>query len=464
MGARCERPNLPVRRPGPGTPVTVVGLARSGAAAARWLLKMGCQVRVSEAADRPELQETARELMAAGAAVEWGKHSRSFIEGSALLIVSPGVPAESKPVRWAAASGIPVVGELELGSWYCPGRMVAITGSNGKSTVATLVGEILAAAGREAAVCGNIGRPLCGELERIRPATLVVLEVSSFQLETSLAFHSEIASILNLTENHLDRHGSLARYRETKARLFDFQKPDGWALLNADDPGSAGFRERVRAHVAFFSRKRKVVGACLQGDRLTLNLPALSGTICSRGELPKIGAHHEENALAAAGLAGLLGVPPEISGQVLKSFQGLPHRQQLVATVKGITFVNDSKSTTVASGLRAIEAAPGRVVLIAGGRDKGSDFRRLKACASKLKAVVLIGEDGDRIGSALKGVIPLRKARDLDEAVELAFELARARDCVLLSPMCASFDMFRDFEERGERFSEAVQELAACGT
>ncbi len=448
-------------RPGPGTPVTVLGLARSGIAAARFLQRLGCVVRVSELSRTPAVLQAARDLEQAGALVETGGHSRGFIEGSALVVLSPGIPLSAPPVCWAARAGIPVVSELELGSWYCAGRTVAVTGSNGKSTVVSMVGEILRAAGKDTVVCGNIGTPLCSVLDRIEPETHVVLEVSSFQLEPSLSFHSQVACVLNVTDNHLDRHGSFADYLAAKARLFSYQSRGGWAVLNADDAGCSSMDGEIRAQRVSFSRTKGVSGAFLRGSELRLNLPALAGTICRVEDLARKGLHDQENGLAAACIAGLLGVPPEISGQVLSSFKGLPHRQEWVAQREGVTFINDSKSTTVASGIRAIEAAPGPVVLIAGGRDKGGDFSRLRVLNSKLKAAVLIGEDGPKIAHSLKGAVPLKKAQDLREAVRTAFGLARPGECVLLSPMCTSFDMFRDFEERGEKFVEVVQAMGS---
>lgn len=455
-----------VQRPGPGTPVTVVGLARSGIAAAQWLLKLGALVRVTEAGKSPALEQAEERLTAEGALVELGRHTRHFIDGARLLVVSPGVPPTAAPIRWALKQGIPMVNELELGSWYCPGRIVAVTGSNGKSTVVTMVGEILKAAGRaglpagrQAVVCGNIGTPLCSVLDRITPSTIVVLEVSSFQLEGTLSFHAEIGCILNISENHLDRHGSFSNYRAVKGKLFAYQRQNHWAVLNAEDPSFSFLKRQVRGRLVSFHRTRKVFGAYGEGEWLTLNLPSVAGAICRRKDLPQPGAHQEMNALAAACIAGLLGVEPKVSGEVLKGFQGLPHRQQVVATVRGVTFINDSKSTTVASGLSAIEAAAGRVVLIAGGRDKGSDFRRLKAWKRKLKCAVLFGEDGPRIAAHLNGAVRLFRAKDLPEAVQTAFRVAEKGECVLLSPMCTSFDMFRDFEERGERFIQTVGQL-----
>jgi len=451
----------PIRRPGPGMPVTVVGLARSGVAAARWLLRLGCVVRVSELGRTPAVLKAAQELECDGALVETGGHTPAFIQGSRLIVVSPGVALSSPPVRWARERGIPVVGELELGSWYCCGQMVAVTGSNGKSTVVSMLGRILEEAGREVVVCGNIGTPLCSVLDRIEPETAVVLEVSSFQLEPSLSFHARIGCVLNVTDNHLDRHGSFERYLAAKAKLFSHQSCAGWAVLNADDAGAFSLKRLVRGQTVLFSRRQRVSGAYLKEGRLHLDLPGLAGPICRVDELALPALHDQENALAAACMAGLLRVPPQISGRALSSFRGLPHRQEYVGELRGVTFINDSKSTTVASGIRAIEAAPGPVVLIAGGRDKGGDFRQLRPWIRKLKAAVLIGEDGPKIATCLKGTVPLKRAQDLPEAVRAAFGMAAPGECVLLSPMCTSFDMFRDFEERGEKFVETVRTMGA---
>lgn len=449
-----------IRRPGPGQSVTVVGLARSGEAAARLLLRQGCFVRVTESADRPQIRQAAAELEALGAEVEVGRHTRLFVRGASLLVTSPGVPPGADPIRWAGERGTPVIGELELGSWYCSGRIAAVTGSNGKSTVVSLIGKMLQASGQETVVCGNIGQPLTGQIDRIGPRTAVVLEVSSFQLESSLSFHAKVGAVLNLSDNHLDRHGSFKAYREAKARLLTAQQTGEWTVLNADSPGSSSMKSEVRGGLLFFSRLGKVPGAWVEQGEIRLDLPGCAGPVLPVSDLRLRGAHNEENALAAACMAGLMGASPETIAQTLKNFPGLPHRQERVAQIRGVTFINDSKSTTVASGIRAIEAAPGQVVLIAGGRDKGSDFHQLRAWTRKLKAAVLIGEDGPKIAACLKKSVPTRRAGTLQEAVRAAFELAGCGECVLLSPMCTSFDMFRDFEERGDQFTQAVQEMA----
>ncbi|MBI3317986.1 MAG: UDP-N-acetylmuramoyl-L-alanine--D-glutamate ligase [Candidatus Omnitrophica bacterium] len=448
-----------VKRPGPGTCVTVVGLARSGLSAARFLLELGCRVRVTELARSPDLEAAAKELLSRGAAVELGGHSVSFLEESDLIVASPGVPRQALPLRWAGRQGVPVAGELELGSWYASGRLIAVTGTNGKSTVVTLLGEILKAAGKEAVVCGNIGQPLCGVLSQVRPSTLVVMEVSSFQLEISLSFNPEIACVLNVTANHLDRHRRMSDYRAAKGRIFSHQSGRGWGVLNADDPGSLRLLRRVKGSWAAFSRRRETTGAYFKEGWLRLSLPSGSARILPQEALFKRGAHDEENALAAAAIGGLLEVPPEPMAGVLRTFEGLAHRQQEVGTVRGVLFVNDSKSTTVAAGLKAIEAASRPVVLIAGGRDKGSDFAPLRALRRRIKGAVVIGEDGPKIASALPRAVSCKAAGSLREAVRFAFTMARPGECVLLSPMCASFDMFRDFEDRGAQFEKAVREL-----
>ncbi len=447
----------PIARPGPGTAVTVLGMARSGLAAAEWLLRVGCRVRVTEKTDSAPLRAQARRLQKMGAIVECGGHTRAFVDGSSLVVASPGVPASADPIRWALSSGIPVVNELDMASWYCSGRIVAVTGSNGKSTVVTLIGQMLTESGLDAIVCGNIGTPLSAVLPRVGPKTRVVLETSSFQLEQNKAFHPEVGVVLNLTDNHLDRHGSFAEYQQAKGRMFAYQTPSEWALLNADQSGSSALEKLAQGQLVWFSRKRPVAGAYFKNGELVLNLGSTNGTVCKINQLYGRGVHHEENALAASCAAALMGASVKACGRVLRSFVGLPHRQQKIAVYRGVTFINDSKATTVAAGICAIEATAGPVILIAGGRDKGSDFTRLQPWVKRLKAAVLIGEDGPKIARCLNGKIPLVQSASMNEAVKKAFELARTGGSVLLSPMCTSFDMFRDFEDRGEKFVEAVK-------
>lgn len=440
----------------------VVGLGKSGISACRFLQPRGCRVRATEQATSPALTELAQALTAQGITVELGGHTEHFCEGSDLVVVSPGVPASALPIQWARRRGVPVIGELELGARFCQGRLVAITGSNGKSTVTAWTGAMLELAERPVVVAGNIGVPLTAQIPAIRPETTAVVEVSSFQLETVDRFHPSVACLLNVTPNHLDRHQQFADYVAAKRRLLTQQRALDWTILNADDPICQSLRPAVRGRLLEFSRQQPVRGAYLAGEELMLVLRARRYRLASVDELLLPGGHNVANALAVAAIGGALGVEPEVIGEALRQFRGLPHRLEPVATWHEITFVNDSKSTTVEAGLRALEACPGRAVLIAGGKDKGSDFSRLAhGAAKKLRAAVLLGVDGPRIAQALEPLVPTVRARTMAEAIHQAACLARPGDWVLLSPMCTSFDMFRDFEERGEAFSQAVKALVA---
>ncbi|MBI4313384.1 MAG: UDP-N-acetylmuramoyl-L-alanine--D-glutamate ligase, partial [Candidatus Omnitrophica bacterium] len=352
---------------------------------------------------------------------------------------------------------IPVIGELELGARFCRGRIVAVTGSNGKSTVTALVGEMLKAAGRPVVVAGNIGTPLTSVLDQIHPSTTVALEVSSFQLEAIEKFHPSIASVLNVTPNHMDRHENMDAYIAAKRRLLTRQGMRDWAVLNSDDAVCRSYRSSVRGRCLEFSLEGPVRGAYLAGETLCLMLRGRLHRVIHQSDLKLKGRHNAANALAALAIGGLLGLEVEPMQEALQTFAGLEHRMEPVASWNGILFVNDSKSTTVEAGIKALEACPGQAVLIAGGKDKGSDFSKLIAVArDKVRATVLIGADGPRIAAALERTVPVYPAQTLQEAVSRAVQLSRPGDWVLLSPMCASFDMFRDFEDRGEAFKQSV--------
>jgi len=446
--------------PWPGQTVLVVGLGKSGQSACAFLRARGCRVRATEAAQSPALEALASSLTAQGVAVELGGHTEPFCAGSQWVVVSPGVPETVVPLAWARRHGVPVLSELELGARFCLGRLVAITGSNGKSTVTTLVGALLEAAARPAVVAGNIGTPLTSQVDRVAWGTTVVLEVSSFQLEHVDQFRPAIACVLNVTPNHLDRHATFDDYVAAKRRLLTQQRRLDWAVLNADDPACQAMRPAVRGRSVEFSLQRPVRGAYLADGALWLVLRAQRYRVAAVEELQLPGPHNVANALAAIAIGGLLGLEPETMAGVLRRFRGLPHRLERVAEWQGIAFVNDSKSTTVEAGLRALEACPGKAVLIAGGKDKGSDFDLLRDPAARtVRAAVLLGVDGPRVARALEPVVPTHRAATLPEAVQTAFRLAQPGDWVLLSPMCTSFDMFRDFEDRGEQFADAVHAL-----
>ncbi len=452
--------------------VTVVGLGRSGRSAIRLLKRLGADVSVTDAAAGRDVEECARRLRRQGLAAETGGHTRGFIAGRDLVVVSPGVKASARPLRWAEAAGIPVIGEIELGYRFTRGPVVAITGSNGKSTVTKLTGRILRDGGKQVLVCGNIGLPATRKISALGFRRVVVEEVSSFQLSRVVEFRPYISVILNLSRNHLDWHRDFAEYRAAKMRIFANQTGDDWCILNHDDPEVRKMARRVRARVLFFSTRSRVEGMYLDGGMIRENRERKEREIGPVGDIRLQQPHNLANALAASLTGVILGVPPRSIMKTLGRFRGLEHRCEEVALRRGIRFVNDSKATTIEATLAALGSVPGTVVLIAGGRDKGSDFRCLRrAFAGKVGGVVLIGEAKDQIARALKGLFPAAPAGSepvagrivfadtLPRAVKIAARIARPGWTVLLSPMCTSFDMFKNFEERGEIFKDAVRKL-----
>ncbi|MBP6944325.1 MAG: UDP-N-acetylmuramoyl-L-alanine--D-glutamate ligase [Candidatus Omnitrophica bacterium] len=428
-----------------GKKVAVAGLAKSGMAAALLLKKKGAVVWATDSGDSPALREHKRLLEKKGIAVEIGGHSRGYIQGKDLVVISPGVPEGSPVLKWAGEYRVPVIGEIELGYLCCEAPIVAVTGTNGKSTTTTLIGEMLKKGGRRAVVCGNIGNPFCGEIRKVTKDSVVVLEVSSFQLESVKKFRPYVAVVLNISQNHFDRHPGLGAYINAKARIFANQRKSDRAVLNLDDPAVKGLRARTKAKVVFFSRKK-----------------CLPGLLCRPEELKIKGAHNIENILACQRVASIFGIKPAKVKQALKGFRGLEHRFEHVAQKRGVEFINDSKGTTVLATVMALESCVKPVILIAGGHDKGSDFGKAReAVNKKVKKLVLIGEAKEKIRRQLAGAAPHIFASTMDDAVRKAFAAAEEGDCVLLSPMCASFDMFRNFEERGRVFKKAVRSLSA---
>jgi UDP-N-acetylmuramoylalanine--D-glutamate ligase len=448
-----DRPPLPGRRP------LVVGAARSGLAAARLLRRHGLPVRLADAraaggGDR-ELPE------AAGGAVEVVGDGVEALEGRDFVVWSPGIPY-THPLAVAARTGsVPLLSELELGYRLARAPLVCVTGTNGKSTTTDLIGALLRAAGREVEVCGNIGRALCDVAETVPAAGFLVVEVSSFQLETVDRLKPWIAVWLNLTPDHFDRHGDLASYGALKQRLFARQDSGDWAVWNADDPevmrrraGAAGWLE--------FARQRVVEqGADEAGGELWLARRGGREPLLAARELRLRGAHNRANALAALAAVLPLEIAPEVLRGVLRGYPGLEHRLEPVARVEGVEFVNDSKATNAGSLEVALQSFERPVVLIAGGRDKGQDFRPLAPLVERAVAhLVLIGEGADALAAAWPQV-PATRAPSLAAAVDAAFQRARdgGHGVVLLSPGCASFDMFRDYDDRGRRFKAEVERL-----
>jgi len=448
--------------------VTVVGLGISGAGAAHLLNKKGWEVKITEGADTQEVRERAKGLQKLrGIKIELGKHTKDFIAGSQLVITSPGVKDNAIPLVWARELGIPVIDEIELGYRFCPCRIVAVTGTNGKSTTTTLIGEILKAAGLDAVVCGNIGLSFCEKVAHVKKNSVIILEVSSFQLQRIDKFRPYVSVFLNITQNHLDRHKNFREYLDAKLNIFKNQKRSDWAILNYEDKRLRHVNKHIRPRVLYFGDspapeilveppgfKAGAPSPLESKHAFILGLKAedLAGGLK--------GGHNVRNALAATLVGNIFKIKPEVIKSVLKKFSGLEHRCEYVAEIDGIKFINDSKATTVDAAMWAIRSFDEPVILIAGGRDKGSDFTVLKGLIEeKVRAVVLIGEAKTKIRIQLLGSAPIREAQDLEGAVNLSFNLASEGDAVLLSPMCASFDMFKNFEERGGRFKKAVMAL-----
>jgi UDP-N-acetylmuramoylalanine--D-glutamate ligase len=440
-----------------GRRVVVIGAARSGIAAAELLARRGATVTLTE--QRPDFAGAAR-LRAMGIALELGGHQRATLAGADLIVASPGVPLDQPPFDAARERGIDIIGELELAARWIAGPMVAITGTKGKSTTTTVIGRMLTAAGRKVLVGGNIGVPLSAQVEQSTPETVHVVETSSFQLETTTAFHPWISLWLNFADDHLDRHPSVDAYAAAKARIFANQTANDWAVVNADDPTvmerSAGIAAR---RVEFSSSGREGAVFALDKDWIVKRTPAGAERLIPASAVELTGRHMLHNVLAAAAVSSVAGVSSSAMVQALEGFRGLEHVMEPVAEIGGIRFVNDSKATNVEAARRSIESFD-NVVAIVGGRFKGGDLRELSApLTERGRAVVAIGEAAPRVREALSGTVPIVEAGSIDEAVECGYEAAQPGGVVLLAPACASFDWFRDYADRGRAFKEAVVRL-----
>ncbi len=444
-----------------GRSVLIVGFERTGEALCRFLLDRGARVTVSDKKPAEAFGSKLGPFLDRGVVFETGGHRPETFLAADLIVPSPGVPPIAE-ILAARDRGVPVLAEIELAGLFLKGRIVAITGSNGKSTTTTLVHEILRDAGLRARLAGNIGTPLVSFVDRSRDDDVYVTEISSFQLEYTERFTPAVAALLNVSENHIDWHGTFDRYFAAKTKLILRMGPDGRAVLNRDDARVWGLRAEARARVYGFSRKHRLArGACLEDGWVVLRDGASEKVVpAARIALP--GAHNLENVLAAAMIARLLGVAPASIRRSVLAFRGLEHRLEEVLTVRGVRFVNDSKATTVDATLKALASFDRPVVLILGGRGKGGDFSPLRAAVRKrARAVVLVGEAADKIEKALGGAAPVVRAPDYRAVVRTAFGLAARGDIVLLAPACTSWDMFRNFEERGRTFKREVRLLAA---
>lgn len=442
--------------------VAVVGLARSGVAAARLLRRLGSCVLASDSGAREALSPDALQLEALGATLFAGGHPEAAFAGAELVVVSPGVPLELPGLEAARARGVPIMGELELGWRVMEADLIAITGTNGKTTTTALTGELAAGTMRPVLVGGNIGTPLCAQALDFPADGLVVAEASSFQLDTTLALRPRVAAVLNLTPDHLDRHRTFERYVDAKAKILAHQTSVDCAVLNADDAVTAGLAARTRAQVLWFSRAKALDhGVFVREGWIVAKLNGHVEEICPLGEITLRGQHNVENVLAATACALWTGLSPDAIRRRIGVFRGVSHRIERVAAERGVTYYNDSKGTNVASTIKALESFTEPIVLIAGGKGKGQDFTPLaEAARGRVRQAVLIGADRAAIRAALEAAgVPCADAVSMREAVAAARSLAGAGDVVLLSPACASFDMFDNFEHRGEVFMALVHEF-----
>jgi UDP-N-acetylmuramoylalanine--D-glutamate ligase len=447
-----------------GKRVLVVGLGKSGVASALFLESRGARVTVSDAKSEDQLVNEIPALLDRGITVETGKHGERTFRDQDLIVVSPGVPANVTPLLQARRLGIPVIGEIELTARFLQGKIVAITGSNGKTTTTTLTGEIIASGGRKTLVGGNIGTPAVTFVEQSSPDTWVVLEISSFQLESIETFHPHISAVLNITPDHLDRHGSMENYIAAKARIFENQTASDFAVLNADNEITHGLANGIKPQVLWFSRKHAVErGAMLRGDTIVYRKGVSAEVeIMPVSEIALKGAHNIENVLAAVAIGMAAGIEPSAIRRAVKEFRAVEHRLEYVATLRGVEYYNDSKATNVDATIKALESFPGNIHLILGGKDKGNDYGALSPLiAERVKRVYTIGAAAAKIESQIGTAVPVVNAQTLDSAVRKAADLAIEGDIVLLAPACASFDQFPSYEHRGRVFKELVQSLAA---
>ncbi|HXZ79550.1 MAG TPA: UDP-N-acetylmuramoyl-L-alanine--D-glutamate ligase [Terriglobales bacterium] len=445
-----------------GKRVLVVGLGKSGVASALFLRSQGAQLTVSDSKSEDQLRDEIPALLDQGIAVEAGGHGERTFRQQDLIVVSPGVPLNVPQLEQARSMGIPIIGELELASQFLHGHIVAITGSNGKTTTTALVGDVISWGGYETLVGGNIGIPAISFVPEATADTYIVLEVSSFQLETIQTFHPELAVVLNVTPDHLDRHGSFEVYWAAKRRILENQTPADFVILNADDPECVRMAQGCAATVYWFSRKKEVAsGAFVRRDRIVVRDREGEREIMPLSELQLKGAHNVENVLAAVCAGVIVHCEPGRIRSAVKEFKAVEHRLEYVATIHGVDYYNDSKATNVDATIKALESFPRNIHIILGGKDKGSDYTVLKPLLEeRAKRVYTIGAAAEKIAAHIAGSAEIVHAGTLEMAVKGAADSAAAGDIVLLAPACASFDQFQNYEQRGALFKELVHAMA----
>lgn len=448
-----------------GRNALVLGAGSSGRAAAKFLAERGAIVALHDKKEIDSWAETARSLKAShNVGLISGEIPSIVLDQIDLLIISPGVPTGTIPARYVDRKDGEVIGEVELAYRFLKGRIVGITGSNGKTTTTTLIGKMLADAGIKTQVGGNIGKPMLELIESSDEETWNVVELSSFQLETIKDFHADVAICLNVTPNHLDRYDSFFDYAAAKHRIFMNQTPDDLAVLNADDEITADWAKGLRANISLFSvRKELDEGLFLRGNELVCRASGKEKVLSDRGEIQIRGLHNVENILAASAAALACGVSPESLRETIRNFKGVEHRIEFVAEIGGVRFYNDSKATSVDAAVKSVTAlgeSEGKTVLILGGRGKNAPYEPLaELIRNSVRSLVLIGEDADNIEAQLRGTAPIMRVGSMGEAVACSFDAAESGDAVLLAPACASFDMYESFEQRGRDFKSKVVSL-----
>ena len=445
-----------------GKNVLVFGAAVSGISAAETLLAAGARVTLADGKELEKLKQTDGLTGLTGrATLALGRQDEALLDTMDLLILSPGISIHHALPQAALRRKIPVWGEVELAGRLCQAPIVAVTGTNGKTTTTTLLGEMMKTRYDEVVIGGNIGVGLAQAVGRVGADGYVVAEISSFQLEAAGTFHPHIAVMLNLTPDHLDRHGSLDGYATVKEQIFANQTAQDYLVLNHDDVRVRDMAQRCRSRAFFFSRQIELeTGAFVSAGAMCLRWQGKTETVCRIDEMKLFGGHNVENALAACSAAYLAGVAPSQMAKLLREFSGVEHRIEPVATLEGVRWFNDSKATNPESSIKALEAFPGQVILIAGGRDKNTDLAEfMNLVKQKVDRLILIGEAAARFAAAAQaaGVKNIVQAGSLAEAVETAHQLARSPQVVLLSPACASYDMFDNYEQRGRIFKQLVR-------
>lgn len=443
--------------------IVVLGLARSGESVSILLHKLGAKIIISDLKDEEQQREIASRLKNNYPNMSFylGGHPEDIFNDVDLVVISPGVPYNIPILEKVRKNGIPVIGEIELAYSVCCAPIIAITGTKGKSTTSTLTGQILSKGfAGNVVVAGNIGFPLSNYVLDLNESDLLVLEVSSFQLETTVNFKPKVSVILNIMQDHMDRHSNMDEYITAKYRIFANQKSDDYTILNAEDPLTSVCESYTKGEVILFSSKRKLKkGIYVESDKIIANIERPL-PICNVNEVKIPGRHNLENVLAATAISVIYDIPPETISEVVRNFNGIEHALEFVGEINGIKFINDTKATNVLSLKAALESINNGIVLIIGGRDKGNDYTSIMPLIQqKVKQLIIIGESAEKIQKSIGNLTNSYRAVSMEEAVFKAYETASCGDSVLLSPACASFDMFRDYSERGKIFKEIVKKI-----